>query len=180
MAIKVCIISAFSTATKGLKRPFKNPSHMRICNNLERALVSDIYFYFHLANVRHYYENAGLLLSEYSACFNKGLLTLETCWRKFKLQIPEISGFSYVFSSYYRTTMWRNVSKSSRLYYVGNLGLNVFVLTYLCSKEQSIKLPYARNYKPLLNTKGQIISKCPYEIIVYPKIATKKFPRFLP
>ena len=28
--------------------------------------------------------------------------------------------------------------------------------------------------------KGQIISECPYEIIVYPKIATKKFPRFLP
>ena len=27
--------------------------------------------------------------------------------------------------------------------------------------------------------KGQIISECPYEIIVYPKIATKKFPRFL-
>ena len=104
VAIKVCIISAFSTTTKGLKRPFKNPSHMRICNNLERALVSDIYFYFHLANVRHYYENARLSLSEYSACFNKGLLTLETCWRKFKLQIPEISGFSYVFSSYYRTT----------------------------------------------------------------------------
>ena len=30
------------------------------------------------------------------------------------------------------------------------------------------------------NSKGQIISECPYEIIVYPKIATKKFPRFLP
>ena len=30
------------------------------------------------------------------------------------------------------------------------------------------------------STKGQIISECPYEIIVYPKIATKKFPRFLP
>ena len=29
-------------------------------------------------------------------------------------------------------------------------------------------------------SKGQIISECPYEIIVYPKIATKKFPRFLP
>ena len=29
-------------------------------------------------------------------------------------------------------------------------------------------------------TKGQIISECPYEIIVYPKVATKKFPRFLP
>ena len=27
--------------------------------------------------------------------------------------------------------------------------------------------------------KGQIISECPYEKIVYPKIATKKFPRFL-
>ena len=27
---------------------------------------------------------------------------------------------------------------------------------------------------------GQIISECPYEIIVCPKIATKKFPRFLP
>jgi hypothetical protein len=31
-----------------------------------------------------------------------------------------------------------------------------------------------------LPAKGQIISECPYEIIVYPKIATKKFPRFLP
>ena len=29
-------------------------------------------------------------------------------------------------------------------------------------------------------TKGQIISECPYEIIVCPKIATKNFPRFLP
>ena len=29
-------------------------------------------------------------------------------------------------------------------------------------------------------TKGQIISECPYKIIVYPKITTKKFPRFLP
>jgi len=41
------------------------------------------------------------------------------------------------------------------------------------------------NYQKLHNysntkLKGQIISKCPYEIIVYPKIATKKFPRFLP
>ena len=27
--------------------------------------------------------------------------------------------------------------------------------------------------------KGQIISECPYEIIVCPKIATEKFPRFL-
>ena len=29
-------------------------------------------------------------------------------------------------------------------------------------------------------TKGQIISEYPYEIIVSPKIPTKKFPRFLP
>ena len=28
--------------------------------------------------------------------------------------------------------------------------------------------------------KGQIISECPYETIVCPKIATKKIPRFLP
>ena len=29
-------------------------------------------------------------------------------------------------------------------------------------------------------SKGQIISECPYEIIVSPKIPTKKFLRFLP
>ena len=29
-------------------------------------------------------------------------------------------------------------------------------------------------------TKGQIISECPYEIIVWTKILTKKLPRFLP
>ena len=32
----------------------------------------------------------------------------------------------------------------------------------------------------VIEAKGQVISECPYEIIVYPKIATKKFPRFLP
>jgi hypothetical protein len=32
----------------------------------------------------------------------------------------------------------------------------------------------------VLGVKGQIISECPYDIIVCPKIATKKFPRFLP
>ena len=31
-----------------------------------------------------------------------------------------------------------------------------------------------------LGAKGQIISECSYEIIICPKIATKKFPRFLP
>ena len=31
-----------------------------------------------------------------------------------------------------------------------------------------------------VSTKGQIISECPYEIIVLTKIPTKKFPRFLP
>ena len=30
------------------------------------------------------------------------------------------------------------------------------------------------------NAKGQIISECPYEIIVWTKIPTKKLPRFLP
>ena len=37
-----------------------------------------------------------------------------------------------------------------------------------------------RSYVKKKTTKGQMISECPYEIIVYPKIATKKFPRFLP
>ena len=31
-----------------------------------------------------------------------------------------------------------------------------------------------------LTAKGQIVSECPYEKIVCPKIATKKIPRFLP
>ena len=35
------------------------------------------------------------------------------------------------------------------------------------------------NSQLVLRAKGQMISECPYEIIVYPKIATKKFPRFL-
>ena len=34
-------------------------------------------------------------------------------------------------------------------------------------------------YLKFLATKGQIILECPYEKNVYPKIATKKFPRFL-
>ena len=34
-------------------------------------------------------------------------------------------------------------------------------------------------YLSLPDAKGQIISECPYEIIVWTKIATKKFPRFL-
>ena len=44
-------------------------------------------------------------------------------------------------------------------------------------------LGYFQNKGCLLQTifvKGQIISECPYEIIVCPKISTKKFPRFLP
>ena len=32
----------------------------------------------------------------------------------------------------------------------------------------------------LLCTKGQLISKCPFDVIVWTKIPTKKFPRFLP
>ena len=36
------------------------------------------------------------------------------------------------------------------------------------------------NLIEIMLLKGQIVSKCPYEIIVYPKIATKIFPRFVP
>ena len=35
-------------------------------------------------------------------------------------------------------------------------------------------------YRTRYAIKGQIISECPYEIIVCPKIAMKKFPRFVP
>ena len=35
-------------------------------------------------------------------------------------------------------------------------------------------------HKKLSMLKGQIISECPYEIIVWTKIPTKKLPRFLP
>ena len=35
------------------------------------------------------------------------------------------------------------------------------------------------NKVPFLCTKGEIISECPYEKIIYPKIATKKYLRFL-
>ena len=31
-----------------------------------------------------------------------------------------------------------------------------------------------------MQTKGQLISKCPFGVIVWTKIPTKKFPRFLP
>ena len=35
-------------------------------------------------------------------------------------------------------------------------------------------------YGQIRIAKGQIISECPYEIIISPKIPTKKIPRFLP
>ena len=48
-------------------------------------------------------------------------------------------------------------------------------------KDQQGNFNYEWDKRQVLwNAKGQIISECPYEIIVYPKIATKKFPRFLP
>ena len=42
----------------------------------------------------------------------------------------------------------------------------------------SVCIKLTELFKPF--TKGQIISECPYEIIVSPIRATKKFPRFLP
>ena len=47
-------------------------------------------------------------------------------------------------------------------------------------KIPTFKATLSVKQKALEKRKGQIISECPYEIIVYPKIATKKFPRFLP
>ena len=45
--------------------------------------------------------------------------------------------------------------------------------------QSSTSLPTFQYVEIPATTKGQIISECPYEIIVYPKFATKKFPRFL-
>ena len=51
-----------------------------------------------------------------------------------------------------------------------------FSLQGISNEIIALFLPF-RNYT---FCKGQIISECPYEIIVSPKIPTKKFPRFLP
>ena len=50
------------------------------------------------------------------------------------------------------------------------------------TKSLATVMLFAISIEPSLpqKPKGQIISECPYEIIVYPKIATKKIPRFLP
>ena len=48
-----------------------------------------------------------------------------------------------------------------------------------CFYDHAIKTCGIIHKKQQIHTKGQIISECPYEIIVYPKIATKKFSRFL-
>ena len=50
--------------------------------------------------------------------------------------------------------------------------------THTHTEEQSTLL--LLNKSRSVTTKGQIISECPYDIIVSPKIPTKKFPRFLP
>ena len=54
-----------------------------------------------------------------------------------------------------------------------------FRIRFLCNLADPLRVGRDSNVR-LLASKGQIISKCPYAIIVYPKIASKKFPRFLP
>jgi hypothetical protein len=56
----------------------------------------------------------------------------------------------------------------------GILSIFIFICETAISKKRRGKLEKNKQCK------GQIISECPYEIIVCPKIATKKFPRFLP
>ena len=46
--------------------------------------------------------------------------------------------------------------------------------------EKYFQIPKKNGSKSNATTKGQIISECPYEIIVSSKIPTKKCPRFLP
>ena len=47
-------------------------------------------------------------------------------------------------------------------------------------RKVSRKLSKGKESNEVAFVKGQIISECPYEIIVSPKIPTKKIPRFLP
>ena len=54
-----------------------------------------------------------------------------------------------------------------------------FNLTCCRRKNKSQVSWYCPQHEYFCYSKGQIISECPYEIIVCPKIATKKFPRFL-
>ena len=56
---------------------------------------------------------------------------------------------------------------------------HIKILVERCNQQKQIHLKY---YVPITNsvlTKGQLISKCPYEKSVLSKIPTKKFPRFL-
>ena len=61
-------------------------------------------------------------------------------------------------------------------FYQTDISIQGFKLMIVMSNESRDSI-MSSNLKQV--SKGQIISECPYEIIVYPKIATKKFPRFL-
>ena len=62
-------------------------------------------------------------------------------------------------------------------YYTDRNGSNWISFGYITRKAYRKIMGGTCHFTP---PKGQIILECPYEIIVYPKIATKKFPRFLP
>ena len=65
---------------------------------------------------------------------------------------------------------------------------HTFVVEYVIYKNMIIHLMNALGFVNLHNLyrflnfldKGQLISKCPFGVIVWTKIPTKKFPRFLP
>ena len=64
----------------------------------------------------------------------------------------------------------RNVANELRMFF--------FVVNWCPATSWADKEPNKRVFSRIF--KGQIISECPYEIIVWTKILTKKFPRFLP
>ena len=47
-------------------------------------------------------------------------------------------------------------------------------------EEEDTEKGHNRKKSPTVLSKGQLISYCPYELIVFPKMPTKLFPGFLP
>ena len=66
-----------------------------------------------------------------------------------------------------------------------SINLNIEIeYVLVCKKIKVGKFQKVFQFRPIKKKpnqiKGQIISECPYEIIVSPKIPKEKFPRFLP
>ena len=103
-------------------------------------------------------------------------LNLRTCCWVLEIQ--------FIFFWLFRTLTWPPISSPATPYLLETNPCRIRWETWcrLCCNK--CKIPLCKEWWQIQSLyryvcKGQIISECPYEIIVYPKIATKKFPRFL-